>query len=149
LRMRAGVLPTEQARGRQRHATAGGFLELAARIEHLLRELAVQTPQAAGEGLQTIARARMGIGGKAGAGQGNSKNGVAQEGSHGSRNPEDVWNGAESASLVLNGRQSTDKRRPALHFGGGGASTVRSPLCSGGLTTPAASIASISRAARL
>lgn len=33
--------------------------------------------------------------------------------------------------------------------GGGGASTLRSPLCSGVLTMPAASIASIRRAARL
>lgn len=37
----------------------------------------------------------------------------------------------------------------AAYFGGGGASTVRSPLCSGALTTPAASMASINRAARL
>ncbi|SMQ95224.1 hypothetical protein NBC2815_01884 [Xanthomonas fragariae] len=35
------------------------------------------------------------------------------------------------------------------YLGGGGANTVRSPLCSGWLTTPAASIASIKRAARL
>src|SRR5690606_28324769 len=35
------------------------------------------------------------------------------------------------------------------YLGGGGASTVRSPLCSGADTTPAASIASTSRAARL
>ena len=33
--------------------------------------------------------------------------------------------------------------------GGGGASTSRCPLCSGGLTTPAASISSTSLAARL
>ncbi len=34
-------------------------------------------------------------------------------------------------------------------FGGGGASTVRLPLCSGPLTTPSRSICSIRRAARL
>ena len=37
----------------------------------------------------------------------------------------------------------------AQGFGGGGASTVRSPLCSCGETMPAVSIASIRRAARL
>lgn len=39
--------------------------------------------------------------------------------------------------------------RPDQSLGGGGASTLRSPLCSGGETMPAASIASTRRAARL
>jgi hypothetical protein len=44
---------------------------------------------------------------------------------------------------------STGLDAGAGYFGGGGASTLRSPLCSGADTTPACSIASIRRAARL
>lgn len=40
-------------------------------------------------------------------------------------------------------------RRPDQSSGGGGARTVRLPLCSGALTTPSRSICSIRRAARL
>jgi len=52
-------------------------------------------------------------------------------------------------------RRSNQSRMPsaavplAYRDGGGGAMTLRSPLCSGPVTMPAASIASIKRAARL
>ena len=51
-----------------------------------------------------------------------------------------VWQRGESAKPSMNGVSR------GRYLGGGGASTLRSPLCSGGVTTPAASIASIRRA---
>src|SRR3546814_9705092 len=50
------LLPTEQARRRQRDAAAGGFLELAVDVEDGLRELPVQALEALGEGVEVISR---------------------------------------------------------------------------------------------
>ena len=93
--MRTHVFPAEQARRRQRDFAAGGFLDLAAGVEHLLRELALQALEATGEGLELVAAAGIGVAGrKAGDGQGGGDQAVAEESVHGE--PGSRWNWAAS-----------------------------------------------------
>lgn len=55
----------------------------------------------------------------------------------------------EAGKARLSGSREASTHPLRAYFGGGGARTLRSPLCSGAETTPAASIASTRRAARL
>src|SRR5690606_37650412 len=68
----------EQARCRKRDAAAGGFLELAVDVVDGLGELPVQALEAAGEGIQVVARA-----GEGGGRQQQGQHGEEADGAHG------------------------------------------------------------------
>src|SRR5690606_35462393 len=122
-------------------------LGVAVRVVDLLGERSAQALQILGERGQVVARAGLGGAGEQQGGGGGETGDSAHVGAPGNRY-------VDSAMGDLNGQVKSVAAGAAPTWrvqgaGGGGAMTVRSPLCSGGLTMPAASIASISRAARL
>ena len=118
----------------------------------------LQALQAAGEGLEAVAGGGAGVraGGEDGqrdeAGGGGQGGGVERL-AHGKVRRGGPRGGRGGGLSGADAERRVDRRgrrrRGAQSRGGGFTSTLRSPLCSGGLTMPAASMASIRRAARL